>query len=270
MRIGCITVGKNIKEWHKQLISHVQRIADFWVYIDNGSEPEQYQAVKEFADSVGLDYYSEVVEGEWDCGALREKAFLKAVEKGADWVLLLDGDEVLEEKAENMLRLICNTLPKEINCVDFFVSNFWKSNRYYRVDGVFGDQKASRLLRVVPGKRLMHDKSPHVPYEYEGEGLSTKYLSVFRLKHYSFVNKDVPLKKYIYYSKVDDANYGYLLSESTLGLQIFNPEYNPLYNGFLVFPYAESCVQIPVEARGVYEINNTIEKYKKQQEENIQ
>ncbi len=110
-----------------------------------------------------------------------------------DWILWMDADEVVEKRGEDgAIRELCASSSKDAH--DFRQVNFWRSERYYRLDGAYNRGIFCRLWRATGGLRYAVDGGLHrKPYP---EGISTIKTSDIQILHYGFASDANIVNKY--------------------------------------------------------------------------
>jgi glycosyltransferase involved in cell wall biosynthesis len=129
----------------------------------------------------------------------------------ADWVLWIDGDEVLERSGPDTIRKLLGTT-RGMAAFTLRVAYLWNDVDHVRVDGVYGRFTRPSLFRLT-GQRLENLRFPstgaggnlhcgNVPLGLIG---GVGHLNV-RLKHFGYLTKQQRLRKYEWYTKVDPNN----------------------------------------------------------------
>lgn len=144
----------------------------------------------------------------FDEQAERNWLLQKAIERGADWVISIDGDEIYEDKFIGMMpRLLHNPNP---HIVGYWCNwrTIWKRDggqEYYRADSTFGAFQNYRFFKVLPGMEIKPNSNiynhhcgsaPLIPRE------SLQWLNV-RVKHLGYDSEEQRKRKYEFYRKAD-------------------------------------------------------------------
>lgn len=135
----------------------------------------------------------------------------KIIEANPEWVLWIDGDEVLERSGPEKLRQAAEQ-GAGIACYSLQIAYLWDDQRHVRVDGIYGQFRRPSFFRLKgqPVKQLCFRASGfggnfhcgNVPHGLVGESGS---LNV-RLKHYGYMTREQRLEKYNWYITHDPNN----------------------------------------------------------------
>jgi GT2 family glycosyltransferase len=127
-----------------------------------------------------------------------------------DWVLWIDGDEVLERAGPAKLAaLIARPDPAEVLALQ--IAYLWDDPAQVRVDGVFGRFTRQSLFRLrgQPVERLLFPRTGRANLHCGNvpRGLVGRAETVpVRLKHYGYLAADQRRRKYEWYNRVDPGN----------------------------------------------------------------
>lgn len=128
-----------------------------------------------------------------------------AKEYNPDWIMVVDCDEVLEDKFDyDYAQRLMNPVNPEVMAYGFHFYNFWHSQTQWRTDGIFGEMKGFRMFRNLPEQMIVGGTSiglhcgsiPPVPIE------NCRWTGV-RIKHYAFDDKEKARTKYEWYQEID-------------------------------------------------------------------
>lgn len=146
----------------------------------------------------------EVHEG-WDLYRDRAIMMKAAKDHGADWVIALDADEILEESfTYNVAHGLMNPLNPTTLAYSFPFCTFFLGDTHYRADGIFGRMRGIRMYRNLPNQnprmvRHSHRKCLHCPTFAPFNVVNTRY----RVKHYGYMSQEICDEKYRFYTKLD-------------------------------------------------------------------
>jgi hypothetical protein len=142
------------------------------------------------------------------------------VDYKADWVIPLDGDEVVHLPV--FIREVAHKDFNNGNCFFFKWLNFWDSRNTYRVDGNLGQWTFKKMFYVANRRdELLKDAEEwartgrhcHAGY-MPGEGWRAFPMPPFIIKHYSYMSPERRREKYGYYNRISpDRSYEHLLDE---------------------------------------------------------
>lgn len=115
-----------------------------------------------------------------------------------DWIFWLDADEVVEKRGEDgEIRKLCED--SRFDSYDFRQVNFWRSERYYRLDEQYNSGVFRRLWRIKEGLDFAVSDGLHqLPYPKNTDPVKTSDL---RILHYGFASNDNIIDKYRTYKK---------------------------------------------------------------------
>lgn len=209
---GCSVIGamriKNETQWIRRSIESQLGICDKVLVLDDHSTDDTRDIVRSFGERCVLieSTFEGVDEG-------RDKSYLLKYLIAADpeWVLWIDGDEVLEKHATAVLKR-----EMQSSAVGFFhmqVLYFWDDENKIRVDGVYANLSRPSMFRVRgqdhsklhfprgDGKANLHNGG-NCPQGITGYGV----MSEARIKHYGYLTWEERQRKYEFYNRVDPNN----------------------------------------------------------------
>jgi glycosyltransferase involved in cell wall biosynthesis len=153
----------------------------------------------------------------------RDKNYIleRVVAAAPDWVLWIDGDEVIERDGPARL-LEATARAGGITVYTLRVAYCWDGDDQIRVDGIWGRMRRPSLFRLrgqlVRNLHFAMSRPPNlhcgnVPRNLRGQ---KRDLDV-RLKHYGYVTPELRLRKYQWYTRIDphnpkEDNYRHLMS----------------------------------------------------------
>lgn len=146
-----------------------------------------------------------------DESKMRFRLWQLALEADPDWILVVDADEVLEERFKVEKEALLSQ--RDYDVIAFRYLCFWTPT-HYRVDGFWEPRHKRLLVRHQPGFPYEWDNfrihSERVPCNLPGRVL----WSDLRCKHYAYASPENRLYKYASYSANDKGNdYGSILDE---------------------------------------------------------
>lgn len=141
-----------------------------------------------------------------------------AEEDDCNWILCLEGDEVLEDKVtKEYISKLINPYNPEIFGYSVTHYHFWNSETQWRMDKPWGQMSDVRLSRLFKGKRITKEGlvaglCGYVPAMPEDTTRSTS----IRIKNYGYITSELCLKKQEFYDKLALKHNGRLLDFSHL------------------------------------------------------
>lgn len=199
-KIICLMRIKNEEKWIAAVLRRASGAADEILILDDGSTDQTPDIYKTFSN-VQYRYYDRPSDENRD----RQELLNWAIEREADWVLWLNGDEVLEECAGGtMRREISNIDPRNPQYTYFYLNflYFWNDPDYYRYDSNYKSIWQPRLMTtwgqekdlLCIGPTAHRDGEFHfgvMPYNLKGMG---KAIDV-RVKYYGYLNPEMRERK---------------------------------------------------------------------------
>jgi glycosyltransferase involved in cell wall biosynthesis len=143
----------------------------------------------------------------------RDKNFLlaKLIEVDPEWVLWIDGDEILENAGPDALRAAI-ARAQGVAAFSLRIAYVWNSPEQIRVDGIYGNFRRPSLFRLrgQPTEALRFPATGfganlHCGNVPQGLVGTIAPLEV-RLKHLGYMKQDRRMAKYRWYTKVDPNN----------------------------------------------------------------
>ena len=198
---------KNEERWIRASLESQLPICDKVLVLDDHSTDDTRDIVRSFGRRVVLleSPFEGVSEG-------RDKRHLlqHVLRVNPEWVLWIDGDEVLtSDAAEIALR----ELTTEATHYWLRMLYFWDNVHTIRTDGVYGTIGRPSLFRVMgqdatklhipigSGAADLHNNG-NCPVGLTGDC----YRSSIRIKHYGYLDRKERQRKYEFYNKVDPNN----------------------------------------------------------------
>lgn len=150
-RIICHEDGKKPDPPYSMLEQNLRRLNSLVeeVYIvDNASTDDSDKIYDKYKDS--LIKFIQYNPDDWKFDDVRDRKILlkKAKEREMKWMLVIDGDEIYEDKADEWIHnFCCNNDHKGMFNVKFNYKNLWRGRTKYRVD-MWSDSWFSRLFSL--------------------------------------------------------------------------------------------------------------------------
>lgn len=203
----CVMRIKNEAAYIGEVIESVLPLCRRVLILDDHSEDRTPEICRSFGDRVEL--ISSPFTG---LDEARDKNFLLPLiaARAPDWVLWIDGDEVLERNGPEHIRTLI-TQRSAAAVYSLRIAYLWDDPAQVRIDGLFGRFARPSLFRWrdQPIDRLVFPQTTHgnlhcgnVPRGLIG---ATSNAPV-RLKHYGYLSDDQRRRKYAWYTRIDPGN----------------------------------------------------------------
>lgn len=158
-----------------------------------------------------------------DEAGLRERLWRLAVARDPEWILALDADEELDERAVGELWRLFDQ--RDYDVISCRIFDFWKSETHVRVDGPWNpwNRFSPVAVRCIPALSDTWNPQPihcgRFPRAYADR--STFY-SQLRVRHYGWARQEDHLRKYLFYRERDLTLHGKVAAhtESILSAKI--------------------------------------------------
>jgi glycosyltransferase involved in cell wall biosynthesis len=192
----------NLERCLESLIKYCDRVI---VYNDGSTDDTkdylfdmQRAVFKEHIDVQARDLY--VINSETNDfkNELAHKQTMVALarEIGADWILRMDADEVIEPRGEQEIRDLLSDTDK--TGWAFHMTNLWRSEAFYRVDNGYNNVIFNRLWRVHPDLHFNVERGLHLT-NYPVGATDKEGFSDLEIIHYGFASDKAIVDKYHMY-----------------------------------------------------------------------
>lgn len=199
---------KNEARWIEKSIRSIYDICDEMVVFDDGSTDDTVSICSKF-DKV-VDIYR---QRDLPLDETRDRNHLlqMAIKRHPDYILYIDGDEILMPNAKDILFEEMSTLYPDADVYEFQLLTLWDGQNKYRTDGIFGNYWQKRLHSMKNQPKDMHYKnSPYSGNLHCGNlnNFVEDHAVRSRVKIYHCASFDEKLrrKKYEYYNRIDPNN----------------------------------------------------------------
>ena len=192
----------------KRVLEAAKKYADNFVIIDDASTDNTV----ELCEKILKDVNHKIVKNEKSLFSeeykLRTLQWRETISENPDWIMFLDADEEFENDFNDKYKyLIANN---DVDAYCFRLYDMW-DEKHYRKDKLWNpDIYRPFLIRYQPKYRYKFRKINHHCGRLPANALHLNYAnSIFRVKHYGWMNLNDRKEKYNRYKKMDpDAIYG--------------------------------------------------------------
>jgi glycosyltransferase involved in cell wall biosynthesis len=192
--------GRYLREVLDEIISY----SDGLVILDNASTDNTVTICSTYPKLLRI----EIDETDFKINELhlRKKLVDLCIAEEPDWILILDADEVMEDRFKSELpEMLERGVRENIKWYSFAHYHFWASRKYYRVDKLWKPHnKAICMFRCEkgleyfwPNKKFACGRVPISVRNYLGRETS------IRIKHYGYARPEDIKKKYLWYQAQD-------------------------------------------------------------------
>jgi len=222
---------KNEERFLYECLSKLSEVVDEIVIFNDNSTDKTVSIAESFKKVVKIHHSNETTFNE---ARDREKLWQLCREQSPDWILIIDGDEVLEPRVTRKdFDEMMNPRNPQVYSWVFRYITLWDLPDKQRVDGTFSMRFGPRLARNLPNYHITSDHPiglhcGSVP-EYPKYNV---FFSKFRILHYGYMDKADRVKKYEWYEANDtvkdqrdvgDVDYSYLMDDFAQIIP-FNPD----------------------------------------------
>lgn len=179
----------------ERCLASLTTYCDEVIVYDDGSTDESWKIYDEkyhchFLGGPNNDFKSE----------LRHKQIMVDAAKkiGADWILRMDADEVIEPRGESEIRGLLSDTSK--TGWAFHMVNLWRSEAFYRIDKGYNDVIFNRLWRVHPDLHFNVQTGLHLT-NYPVGATDNEGFTDLQIIHYGFASDKAIIDKYRMYQK---------------------------------------------------------------------
>ena len=211
MKLIAILRIKDAMSTVEECLAKLSTLVDEIIIVDNGSTDGTLEAYKKFPKIQQVMHTEGFHQG-------RDQIMLldAAKTRGADWILLIDADEVFEKNTTR--KVFDEYMNSGHNAFGFRMYNFWLNRKTFRIDSDwFGyTLKPQRFLcKNVPGIYFVNRQFHSGVIKGVPGRVQT---SLYRLKHYGFADRKQVAFKWQFYidtdKKRDKRYYSHLDPES--------------------------------------------------------
>lgn len=193
----------------ERVLKHAARYIDQAVILDDASEDNTVEVCRQALQDIPLVIHSNKEPHFHNEIVLRKQLWELAAGLDPDWILILDADEIFEERAPDALKELAQRT--DVYYYAFRLYDMW-DEQFYREDTYWSAHKWYRpfMVRYIPGFAYTWKETPlhcgRFPVNidaFKGEK------SELRIKHLGWMKPEDRLKKYYRYKELDpDSKYG--------------------------------------------------------------
>lgn len=193
----------------ERVLRHAARYIDRAVILDDASEDSTPEVCRRVLEGIPLTLVSNREPSFHNEVTLRRQLWELAVSTRPDWILILDADEIFEERAVGELRRLA--ADPEVEVYYFRLFDMW-DEEHYREDAWWRAHHFYRpfMVRYVPGFPYRWLETPQHCGRFPCNITELKgATSSLRIKHLGWMKPEDRLAKYYRYKKLDpQARYG--------------------------------------------------------------
>lgn len=148
----------------------------------------------------------------------KQKMLDKCKQHGVDWVLRIDADETLDERAIKLAEA-GKLIHPEDKSYAFHTINLWRSPCYYRIDNGYNDVIFNRLWKLTPDLHFNVETGLHLT-NYPVGATDGEQILPYEIIHWGFASNKALVDKYAMYKSHGQDGWALnrLIDESTLRL----------------------------------------------------
>jgi glycosyltransferase involved in cell wall biosynthesis len=196
---------RNEARWLREVLVSIQPLTRDIVVFDDNSTDASPEIAKEMGATVIYSPYAAN-----DTNEARDKDWLFAAvrERKPQYILSIDGDEVLPAGAAEIIRA---TLNPEIALYCFRIKYLWNDRQHYRVDGVYNHQQQWRMFSLInqkPDLRFVGNGAGgnfhcgNAPKGIRGGGCMVDA----DILHLGYMHAEDRIRKFGWYNRIDPNN----------------------------------------------------------------
>lgn len=193
----------------RKMLEQTRQFIDAAVIIDDASTDNTPELCREMLKNIPLT----LIKNEQSIFSqeyiLRQKQWQETVKTNPDWILVLDADEIMEEKTAQLLPQLINQA--EVDVWSFQLFDFWDAE-HYREDGYWQAHRYFRpfLARYIPSFSYKWLETPQHCGRFPCNVMHLKNKPApLRVKHYGWATPEFREEKYNRYLKLDpEGKYG--------------------------------------------------------------
>ena len=199
---------RNESRWIEKSLEQTSKICQEIVILDDCSTDNTVEICKKFSNVVEIHERKEQLP----LDEVRDRNIVLelALKLNPDYILIIDGDEVLMNNSKEILYEELSVLYPEAKIVHLQVLDVWDKPNQIRVDGIYGKGWGPRLLKI--DKTFQHLR--YISTDYPGnihcnnkfiQQIEENYMyySNVKILHFSNFDQKIRQEKFEYYNKID-------------------------------------------------------------------
>lgn len=200
--------GRHLEAVLKQATEYI----DHAVILDDASEDNTALICQDSLQGIPLTFHSNKHPLFNNEILLRKQLWKMALKSNAEWIIILDADELFEDDAPKQLRDLL-TRASDADYFSFRLYDLW-TETHYREDSLWQAHKWYRpfILRNIPGFKAQWQETPQHCGRFPKNIMSLRgQSSDLRIKHLGWARPQDRLAKYYRYKQLDpNGTYGNL------------------------------------------------------------
>jgi glycosyltransferase involved in cell wall biosynthesis len=185
----------------KRALDSLDKFVDSMLIIDDASTDRTPDICESYSKAKVIRLKEHGFDNEWK---LRQFCWEEALKENPDWILVVDADEIFEDKTADKIKYLISD--PNIEAWSFRLYDFWGSEEYYRSDDMWCAHNASHTF-LVKNKPVDFEwtKTPVHCGRIPVSTYRTHVLgwSDLRIKHYGWANVSEHKAKFERYMKAD-------------------------------------------------------------------
>jgi len=199
MILGLLRI-RNESRWISRCIHSILPLCDKVLVMDDHSDDDTLNIC---AGIPNVEVHASPFEG---LNEARDKNWLldKAMKQGAEWIVAIDGDEMLAPGYANALR---NEMKAPYSCLSLRVLYLWNDENTVRMDGVYSDFHRESVFRPNGSRFEAHGNGAHFHCGNVPSAIRQRRRVLdIPLLHFGYMHKEDRVRKYAWYNKHDGGN----------------------------------------------------------------
>ena len=210
LRIVAMYRIKNESRWIKRSLESISEICQEIVILDDGSTDDTVKICENFPQVVDIHSQKDLPFDE-----TRDKNTLlkMALSRDPDFILTLDGDEMLMPNSKQYLFYELNVLCPNVNLFEFKELYVWDKPNQYRCDGIFNNTWSKKLFRLKDQPKNLQFGGTDFPgnahcaaFPNNLIGKNQPVRSKIKILHYGYYDEELRKRKYDFLTKLDPNN----------------------------------------------------------------